>query len=79
MSAQVIDIGASRKVRDAATSTPTHPSLRWIAGGAYWVAHRRDVDGRPACGAPGELVLASNSVPLCTDCVPAAQAVGVVL
>lgn len=72
MKAPVIDLESARRERAPEHPAPNHPALRWIAGGAYWVAHRRE-DGRPVCGAPGELVLASPSVPLCTDCYPHAR------
>ena len=71
MTADVIPFRTSRT-----HPAPGHPSLRWIAGDAYWLAHRRGPDGRPRCGATGELVLAAPSVPLCTDCVPAAAGTG---
>ena len=75
MSTNVIDLSAERAERAAtarAAGMRAHPSMRWIAGGAYWVAHRR-AQGSPVCGAPGELVLAATSVPLCTDCYPDAR------
>ena len=53
---------------------PRVPSpLRWIAGGAYWIAHHRDeVTRRPRCGAPGSLILADRDVPECDACKAAA-------
>lgn len=50
---------------------PMHPALRWVAGAAYWVAHRRSTAGGAACGAAGPLVLAPPGVPLCRHCYPA--------
>jgi hypothetical protein len=48
-----------------------HPSLRWVAGEVYWVAHRRDPDaGLTVCGESGPLTLAPPGVPLCPDCYP---------
>lgn len=79
-STNVIDLTREREDRAAAARHArmhAHPSMRWIAGGAYWVAHRR-ADGAPVCGAPGELVLAATSVPLCTDCFPDARTTEVV-
>lgn len=47
-----------------------HPALRWVAGSAWWVAHRRTLAGSTACGAAGSLILAPPGVPLCPDCYP---------
>lgn len=73
MTGTVIELRPARPAKGTpeAHPAPMHPALRWIAGGAYWVAHRRS-DGRPVCGAPGDLILASPDVPLCTDCYPQA-------
>jgi hypothetical protein len=49
-----------------------HPSLRWVAGRAFYVAHRKDGVGA-ACGAQGDLVLAPPGVPLCIRCYPLAD------
>lgn len=46
-----------------------HPALRWVAGEAFYIAHRR-VDGAAACGAEGDLMLATPGVPLCSECYP---------
>ena len=49
-----------------------HPALRWVAGRAFYVAHRK-TDGKAACGANGDLVLAPPGVPLCVECYPLAD------
>lgn len=46
-----------------------HPALRWVAGHVFYVAHRK-ADGRAACGARGDLVLAPPGVPRCVACFP---------
>lgn len=46
-----------------------HPTLRWVAGRAFYVAHRKD-GSAAACGVPGDLVLAPPGVPLCIECYP---------
>jgi len=46
-----------------------HPSLRWIAGDGYTVAHARNRQ-TAECGAPGPLFLAPPGVPLCRVCFP---------
>ncbi len=48
-----------------------HPSLRWVAGTAFYVAHAKR-DGAAECGALGDLVLAPPGVPLCVECFPLA-------
>lgn len=53
---------------------PLHPVLRWCAGAAFYVAHRKDGD-RAACGAKGDLVLAPPGVPACIECWPLAERV----
>lgn len=47
-----------------------HPSLRWVAGDVFYIAHRRDRRGGAACGAAGDLTLAPPGVPLCGACYP---------
>lgn len=49
-----------------------HPSLRWVAGRTFYVAHRKD-DEAAACGARGDLILAPPGVPLCVECFPLAE------
>jgi hypothetical protein len=68
------DARADRQTRlaDAAQRASLHPALRWCAGDTFWIAHRRDFDGRAACGEDGELTLALSTVPLCADCYPRA-------
>jgi len=46
-----------------------HPALRWVAGAAFYVAHRKDGSGA-ACGAQGSLMLAPPGVPACVKCFP---------
>lgn len=60
------------RARVAAERGSLHPALRWIAGEAFWIAHRKAPDGTAACGASGSLVLAPPGVPTCRDCYPAA-------
>jgi hypothetical protein len=60
------------RARIAAERGSRHPALRWIAGDAFYIAHRKDEYGRPACGARGPLVLAPPGVPPCAVCYPAA-------
>lgn len=71
--AAVTDLDAARAQRDLARAVEVarsgHPSLRWIAGDVWFLAHRRDVDtGMAACGASGELMRAAATVPLCGRC-----------
>lgn len=55
----------------AAEQSTRHPALRWVAGEAYWIAHRRHPELKAAvCGADGALTLAPPGVPLCPDCYP---------
>lgn len=49
-----------------------HPSLRWVAGTAFYIAHAK-VDGAAECGAVGDLILAPPGVPLCVECFPLAS------
>ncbi len=58
---------ARRAERDRAIAA--HPSLRWVAGRAFYVAHRK-IDDVAACGAEGDLMLATPGVPLCVLCYP---------
>lgn len=59
------------EMRPATRPAVAHPSLRWLAGDVYWLAHRRNLDTRrPECGATGDLVLATVAVPLCGSCFP---------
>lgn len=60
------------RVRVAAERGSLHPALRWIAGTAFYIAHRKDADGVAACGAEGDLMLAPPGVPLCSRCYPPA-------
>lgn len=46
-----------------------HPSLRWVAGEVFYVAHRKH-EGSAACGADGSLTLAPPGVPRCVECWP---------
>jgi hypothetical protein len=59
------------RARVAAERGSTHPALRWIAGDAFYIAHRKS-GGRAACGAEGSLILAPPGVPLCDRCYPRA-------
>jgi hypothetical protein len=69
VAADVVLLGP--RLRGPESSAPNHPALRWIAGEMWWAAHRRNpLTGKAACGAPGELVLASRGVPLCLACFP---------
>ncbi len=75
---EVVSLAAARARRGHATPgpdtlAPQHPSLRWIAGDVWYLAHRRTRHGGAACGMPGGLILAPPGVPLCTDCYPAAR------
>jgi hypothetical protein len=81
VSARVIDLRAAAEARrrerrervldQAATVAPEHPSLRWVAGDTWYLAHRRDRDTRGAsCGHPGPLVLAPPGTPPCPLCYP---------
>lgn len=70
----VTELGPLREERDARASliqerAARHPALRWLAGDVWYIAHRRTEDGT-ACGAEGELVLATRGVPLCDECYP---------
>ena len=57
----------------AAEHADRHPALRWVAGTAYWIAHRRHPEQcAAACGADGDLTLAPPGVPLCGACYPGA-------
>lgn len=64
------DYRADRDDRRAemADRAAMHPSLRWVAGEVFYIAHRRSVEGDAACGADGKLTLAPPGVPLCADC-----------
>jgi hypothetical protein len=72
----VVNLTGRREARSARLSAAAeraelHPALRWVAGTAYWVAHRRHPEqGTAACGAGGDLVLAPPGVPLCELCYP---------
>lgn len=72
MTGDLIDLAAARaerRVEQVAASE--HPSLRWVAGAAFYTAHRRGDDGpSAACGARGDLTLAPPGVPLCVKCFP---------
>ena len=75
MTASIIRLDAVRERRRAtgAELAPTHPALRWVAGDAYYLAHRRDrTRQEAACGAQGSLILAPPGVPLCESCYPQA-------
>lgn len=70
----VVDLSARQerratRERELALSRSHHPSLRWVAGAAFYVAHRK-ADGAAACGARGSLTLAPPGVPLCIECYP---------
>ena len=71
---EVADIAVRRAERSRALTEAraAHPALRWVAGRAFYVAHRR-ADGTAACGAVGDLTLASPGVPLCVTCYPLAN------
>jgi hypothetical protein len=71
---QVIDLDRRRAsaLATRVEHAQDHPALRWIAGGAFWTAHRKDGD-EAACGARGDLMLASPGVPLCVWCFPLAE------
>jgi hypothetical protein len=70
--AEVISLSEERDRRRGGAGTGravTHPALRWVAGDAYYVAHRRALDEAVAvCGADGALILAPPGVPLCPAC-----------
>lgn len=73
MTADIISLEDIRDRRraSAADLAPTHPALRWVAGEAYYLAHRRNrVRQEAACGAEGALILAPPGVPLCEQCYP---------
>lgn len=57
------------RAQEAADAGSRHPALRWVAGEAFWIAHRKDGAGA-ACGAEGALMLAPPGVPLCSECYP---------
>lgn len=66
----VVDLAEARDRRVPAPVVPAgldHPALRYVAGRAFYIAHRRE-EGKAACGAKGALVLAPPGVPLCVDC-----------
>lgn len=70
----VVDIAEAearraQRDRDLDADRAAHPALRWVAGKAFYVAHRRG-EGGAACGARGTLVLAPPGVPQCVDCFP---------
>lgn len=68
---EVIELAAARaaRARRAAAGAVMHPCLRWTAAGGG-DAHRRDDDGRAACGATGMLALAPAGTRLCPACYP---------
>jgi hypothetical protein len=70
----VVDLGARRveRDRDRDAARRAHPALRWVAGTAFYIAHRK-ADGAAACGARGDLMLATPGVPLCVECYPLAE------
>lgn len=65
------EVGARRaeRERDLDLSRSRHPALRWVAGQAFYIAHRK-TGTVAACGARGALVLAPPGVPLCVECYP---------
>lgn len=70
----VTELGQHREKRQARAlrieeQAVRHPALRWVAGDAFYIAHRRTASGT-ACGAEGDLVLAPPGVPLCSKCYP---------
>lgn len=70
MAEQVVDLAARRaERRDREIATSEHPALRWVAGAAFYVAHRKD-GPEAACGARGDLTLAPPGVPRCIECFP---------
>lgn len=74
MTEQVIDLDTRRaeRERERTIAASAHPSLRWVAGRAFYVAHRKD-GVIAACGATGDLMLAPPGVPLCVECYPLAE------
>lgn len=73
MAEQVVDLAARRAdKRDRVIVVSDHPALRWVAGAAFYVAHRKDGCGA-ACGARGDLTLAPPGVPRCVECFPLAE------
>lgn len=69
---QVVAIGEARRVereRDLDQERAQFPTLRWVAGAAFYIAHRK-YDRVAACGARGDLMLAPPGVPLCIVCFP---------
>lgn len=73
---QVIDLDRRRASAEAqrVEHEQDHPALRWVAGAAFWTAHRKDGDGA-FCGARGDLTLAPPGVPLCVECFPLVERV----
>lgn len=59
----------AERERALVMSRSRHPSLRWVAGDVYYLAHRKTGQAA-ACGAEGQLVLAPPGVPLCPTCYP---------
>jgi len=76
MNDEVISLEAARAERRAARIpvNSTHPSLRWVAGEQWYLAHRRGRDGNLVCGAEGDLVLAPPGTPPCRECFTAHKA-----
>ena len=67
---QVVDLVARRAdKRDRDIVASEHPALRWVAGAAFYIAHRK-VGAVTACGARGDLILAPPGVPRCVTCFP---------
>ena len=67
---QVVDLitrRADKRDRDIVASN--HPALRWVAGTAFYIAHRKTATGT-VCGARGDLTLAPPGVPRCVQCFP---------
>lgn len=75
---QVVSLAdaAARREETREHGRAAHPALRWVAGRAFYVAHRKD-DRAAACGAAGSLTLAPPGVPLCVTCYPPAERIGV--
>lgn len=73
MTDQVVDLDTRRaEKRSREIAAADHPSLRWVAGAAFYVAHMKDGPAA-ACGARGDLTLAPPGVPLCVECFPLAE------
>lgn len=70
MAGDVVDLAQHKREKIMAASQ--HPALRWVAGSAFYVAHRKD-GPHAACGAQGDLTLAPPGVPACTECFPLAE------